>query len=102
MRGTSSRRKSTASKNRYYKWSWRWYLSNQCGAYKNAVSAKNKARQDLTTAKKCKDYEKEEGQASSTKATIPYKKSRSKERRWFMVTIVLEKIYEAMLSWRNV
>lgn len=52
MRGTSSRRKSTASKNRYYKWSWRWYLSNQCGAYKNAVTAKNKARQDLTTAKK--------------------------------------------------
>lgn len=52
MRGTGSRRKNTASKNRYYKWSWRWYLDNQCKPYKDAISAKTAARQALTTAKK--------------------------------------------------
>lgn len=28
MKGTGSRKKTTAAKNRYYKWSWRWYLDN--------------------------------------------------------------------------
>jgi non-homologous end joining protein Ku len=52
LRGTGSRRKTSAAKNRYYKWSWRWYLDNQCSAYKKALTGKTTARQALTAAKK--------------------------------------------------
>lgn len=52
MRGTRSRKRTTAARNRYYKWSWRWYLENQCSAYKNALTAKTAARNELTKAKK--------------------------------------------------
>lgn len=52
MKGSGSRKKNTAAKNRYYKWSWRWYLDNQCSAYKNALTKKTEARNALTKAKK--------------------------------------------------
>ena len=52
MKGCGSRKKTTAVRNRYYKWSWRWYLDNQCSAYKSALTAKTAARQALMTAKK--------------------------------------------------
>lgn len=52
MKGCGSRKKTTAAKNRYYKWSWRWYLDNQCSGYKTAVTAKTAAKLAMTTAKK--------------------------------------------------